>query len=94
VARALATSPLFVLFDEPAAGLNESEVPDFAAVIRSLRDDHAVGVLLIDHNVTLIMSACDRVHVLDQGVMIAEGTPEEIARDPDVATAYLGTTHV
>ncbi|HUF15861.1 MAG TPA: ABC transporter ATP-binding protein [Acidimicrobiia bacterium] len=94
VARALATSPQFVLFDEPAAGLNESEVPDFAAVIRSLRDDHAVGVLLIDHNVTLIMSACDRVHVLDQGVMIAEGTPEEIARDPDVATAYLGTTHV
>ena len=93
VARALATSPHFVLFDEPAAGLSESEIPDFAAVIRSLRGDHEVGVLLIDHNVSLIMSACDRIHVLDQGVMIAAGTPEQIARDPDVATAYLGTTH-
>lgn len=92
VARALATSPRFILLDEPAAGLNESEVPDFVEVIRSMRDDHAVGILLIDHNVSLIMSACDRIHVLDQGRMIAEGDPEEIAQNPTVATAYLGTT--
>lgn len=92
VARALATSPRFVLLDEPAAGLNEGEIPEFAEVIRSVRDDHEAGVLLIDHNVSLIMSACDRIHVLDQGRMIAHGTPHEISRDPEVATAYLGTT--
>jgi branched-chain amino acid transport system ATP-binding protein len=90
----LATEPRFVLLDEPAAGLNETEVPDFADVIRSVRDDHEVGVLLIDHNVSLIMSVCDRIQVLDQGRTIAMGSPQEIARDPAVATAYLGSTGV
>jgi len=94
VARALATEPRFVLLDEPAAGLNETEVPDFADVIRSVRDDHEVGVLLIDHNVSLIMSVCDRIQGLDQGRTIAMGSPQEIARDPAVATAYLGSTGV
>jgi branched-chain amino acid transport system ATP-binding protein len=90
VARALAVDPEFVLMDEPAAGLPEAEVPDFAAVVRSVRDDHGAGVLLIDHNFALIMEVCDRVHVLDQGRTLAEGTAEEIRRDPRVATAYLG----
>jgi branched-chain amino acid transport system ATP-binding protein len=90
VARALATEPRFVLLDEPAAGLTEAEVPDLAAVVRSVRDDHGAGVLLIDHNVTLILDVCDRIQVLDQGRTLAEGTPEEIRKNIDVANAYLG----
>jgi len=90
VARALATQPSFVLLDEPAAGLPEAEVPRFAAAVRSVRDDHGAGVLLIDHNVALIMDVCDRVHVLDQGETLAEGTPDEIRANLDVAAAYLG----
>jgi branched-chain amino acid transport system ATP-binding protein len=90
VARALATEPRFVLMDEPAAGLTETEVPDLAAVVRSVRDDHGAGVLLIDHNVTLILDVCDRIHVLDQGRTLAEGTPDEIRKNIDVANAYLG----
>ena len=90
VARALATEPRFVLLDEPAAGLTEAEVPDLAAVVRSVRDDHGAGVLLIDHNVTLILDVCDRIQVLDHGRTLAEGTPAEIRGNLDVAAAYLG----
>jgi branched-chain amino acid transport system ATP-binding protein len=90
VARALATEPRFVLMDEPAAGLHEEEVAEFADVIRTVRDEAEAGVLLIDHNVALIMDVCDRVHVLDRGRTLAVGTPDEIRRNLDVATAYLG----
>ena len=90
VARALATEPRFVLMDEPAAGLPEAEVPDFAGVVRSVRDEHDAGVLLIDHNMALVMQVCDRIHVLDQGRTLAEGTPGEIRANLDVASAYLG----
>jgi branched-chain amino acid transport system ATP-binding protein len=90
VARALALQPRYVLMDEPAAGLHEAEVPAFAAVVRSVRDDFGAGVLLVDHNVALIMEVCDRVQVLDRGRTLAEGTPDEIRRNFDVATAYLG----
>jgi branched-chain amino acid transport system ATP-binding protein len=90
VARALATGPRFVLLDEPAAGLPEAEVPEFAAVVRSVRDEHAAGVLLIDHNMALVMDVCDRIHVLDQGRTLAEGAPGEIRANLDVAGAYLG----
>jgi branched-chain amino acid transport system ATP-binding protein len=76
--------------DEPAAGLPEAEVPAFAAVVHSIRDDHKAGVLLIDHNMALVMQVCDRVHVLDQGRTIAEGSPREIRANLDVAAAYLG----
>jgi branched-chain amino acid transport system ATP-binding protein len=94
VARALATEPAFVLLDEPAAGLPEAEVPDFAALVRSIASDHGAGVLLIDHNMALIMETCDRIQVLDQGNVLAEGTPAEIRANLDVAAAYLGETPV
>jgi branched-chain amino acid transport system ATP-binding protein len=94
VARALATDPRFVLLDEPAAGLPEAEVPGFAAAVRSVRDDHGAGVLLIDHNMALVMDVCDRIVVLDQGLVLAEGTPAEIRANLDVAAAYLGESAV
>jgi len=94
VARVLATQPSFVLMDEPAAGLPEAEAPQFGDVIRSVRDDHGGGVLLIDHNMALVMAVCDRVHVLDQGRTLAAGTPREIRANIDVAAAYLGESAV
>jgi branched-chain amino acid transport system ATP-binding protein len=93
VARALATRPRFVLMDEPAAGLSEAEVPAFAEVVRTVRDEHEAGVLLIDHNVGLILDLCDRIQVLDEGRTLAEGTPDEIRRNIDVTAAYLGRAH-
>jgi branched-chain amino acid transport system ATP-binding protein len=89
VARALATQPRFVLMDEPAAGLPEAEVPDFAAAVSTVRDRGA-GVLLVDHNVALVLDVCERIHVLDQGKTLAEGTPTEIRAHLGVAAAYLG----
>ena len=68
--------------DEPAAGLPEAEVPDFAAVVRSVRDDHGAGVLLIDHNMALIMDVCDRIHVLDQGTIARRGNAGRDSREP------------
>jgi branched-chain amino acid transport system ATP-binding protein len=89
VARALATEPRFVLMDEPAAGLPEAEVPEFAAAVSAVRERGA-GVLIVDHNVALVLEVCERIHVLDQGATLAEGTPVEIRADLGVAAAYLG----
>ena len=89
VARALATEPRFVLMDEPAAGLSEAEVPRFATAVRTVQE-HGAGVLLVDHNVALVLEVCGRVYVLDQGAILAEGTPDEIRADLGVAAAYLG----
>ena len=90
VARALATDPRYMLLDEPAAGLSDTELPAFIDVLRSLADSHDRGVLIIDHNMALIMEVCDRLCVLDGGRVIAQGTPDEIKRSTDVAAAYLG----
>jgi len=89
VARAMAAEPRFVLMDEPAAGLPEAEVPGFAAAVSTVRD-HGAGVLLVDHNVALVLEVCERIHVLDQGATLAEGTPGEIRSHLGVAAAYLG----
>ena len=94
VARVLATDPSFVLLDEPAAGLPDAEVPEFAEVVRSSLEEHDAGMLLIDHNMALVMGVCDRIHVLDQGRTLAAGTPGEIRGNLDVAAAYLGETAV
>jgi branched-chain amino acid transport system ATP-binding protein len=94
VARAVATSPRFLLLDEPAAGLPETEVSAFAEAVRTVRDEEGAGILLIDHNMALIMDVCDRIHVLDQGRTLAEGVPAEIRANLDVAAAYLGESAV
>ena len=93
VARALATEPRYVLMDEPAAGLSDAEVPAFADVLRSVRDDHDAGVLVIDHNMALVMNVSDRLYVLDDGKLIAQGAPDAVRRDVQVAAAYLGAGH-
>src|SRR4029079_19040684 len=73
VARALACEPRYLLMDEPAAGLPDSEVPDFAAGVRSVRDAFGPGVLLIEHNMSLVMAVCDRIQVPDEGQTLAAG---------------------
>ena len=90
IARALAMRPRFLLLDEPAAGLNDRECEDLREVIRDIRRRLDCGVLLIEHNMAVIMGLCDRIHVLDQGRSIAEGSPSAIRADAAVKRAYLG----
>ena len=94
VARAIAAAPSFVLLDEPGAGVPEAEVGELAEIVSAIPKDFDAGVLLIDHNMALVMEVCDRIHVLDQGRTLAEGTPAEIKANLDVTSAYLGESAV
>ena len=90
IGRAIAMRPAFLLMDEPAAGLNDSECAGLEQVIRRVRQEIGCGILLIEHRMPLVFSLCDRIHVLEQGRSIAAGTPGEIRADPRVRQAYLG----
>lgn len=90
IARALAMDPIFVLLDEPGAGLNEDESNELLEVLNSIRHRYNLGVLIVEHDMRLIMRLCDRLHVLQSGKTIGEGTPAEIRENPAVVGAYLG----
>ncbi len=90
IGRAIAMRPAFLLMDEPAAGLNDSECTGLEQVIRRVREEIGCGILLIEHRMPLVFSLCDRIHVLEQGRSIAAGTPAAIRADPRVRQAYLG----
>jgi branched-chain amino acid transport system ATP-binding protein len=90
IARALMLDPKLVLLDEPAAGMNSQEAEELKRQIRFLRDELGLTVLLVEHNMSVVMGVCDRIHVVDHGETIAEGTPEEVRRHPRVLAAYLG----
>jgi branched-chain amino acid transport system ATP-binding protein len=93
IARGLATGPRALLLDEPAAGTNPSEKIQLADLIRRVRDDLGVSILLIEHDMKLVMSLAERLYVLNFGSVIATGTPQEIRANEAVIDAYLGTTH-
>ena len=90
LARALATNPDFILLDEPAAGMNENEQEELITVIRNIPERFSCGVLLIEHNINVIVSVCQRMHVLNGGKTVVEGTPEEVLQNTAVQRAYLG----
>lgn len=90
IARALATNPKVLLLDEPAAGMNPSETSELMLTIRDIRDKFDIAIILIEHDMNLVMGICERILVLNYGLIIAQGKPEEIKNNPLVIEAYLG----
>ena len=90
IARALMLKPKLLLLDEPAAGMNSQEAAELERQIRFLRDEMGLTVVLVEHNMRVVMSVCEAVHVVDHGETIAHGTPERVKQDPAVLAAYLG----
>ncbi len=90
IARAMCTDPALLCLDEPAAGLNPKESAELNTLLRSIRDNHATSILLIEHDMSVVMQVSDHVIVLDYGLKISDGTPDFVKSDPNVIAAYLG----
>ena len=90
IARALATNPRFLLLDEPAAGMNPQETIELMDFIRKLRDEYKFTILLIEHDMKVVMGICEHIWVLEYGILIADGTADQVRNNPKVIQAYLG----